>query len=518
MPALRRAGSLLIVLAAACSESEAPSGPGAAGNGGAASGTGGSAGTAGKGGAPVGGKGGGSTGGAGGSAGNAVSGSSGNAASGGTGGTGASGAGGTGMEAGQSGAGGAGTGGGGGGSELCAPLPAPTGNVIEVTASEAASLPSIVRDAPAGSTILLGDGTYRMTGGESERRIQIISAGVTLRSASGVRDAVIIDGEYETQEIITVSASDVTLAHFTVMRAVHHPVHVTGGASADTTGVVLHDLHIVDGGEQFVKINTSGATPNTYTDAGVVSCSLFELTDAGRPEVVPDPGGCYTGGIDGHQARGWLVRDNVFRGIHCENGSLAEHAIHFWTASRDTIVERNTIIDCARGIGFGLGDGGGGDPDRAYVDDPYPGVGYVGHYDGVIRNNVIAITPGFTYFDTGIELEQARGTRVLHNTVIHPDTAFASISHRFPNTLVTLENNLVRTIRARDGSAASGDSNLEGAEDALFVDVAGHDLHLVPSAAAAIDQGVTLPDSGPDIDGDERSDGAPDLGADERTD
>jgi len=408
------------------------------------------------------------------------------------------------------------TGGTSGGSG-CLPLPEPTGDIIEVSVDQADDLPGIVRDAPAGSTILLGDGTYRMSGaGEAERRLQIVADGVTLRSASGDREAVTIDGEYLTEEVITVSASNVTIAHLGVTRAVHHPIHVTGGPDGDTSGVVLHDLHIVDGGEQFVKINTSGATPNTYTDDGVVSCSRFELTDAGRPEVVPDPGGCYTGGIDGHQARGWVVRDNAFVGIHCENGSLAEHAIHFWTASRDTLVERNTIVDCARGIGFGLGDGGGNDPDRDYSDNPYPGIGYVGHYDGIIRNNVIAISPGFAWFDTGIELEQAHGTRVLHNTVIHPDTAFASISHRFANTLVTLENNLVRSIRARDGSTASGDSNLEDASDALFVDVAEHDLHLLSSASDAIDQGITLPDVTDDIDGDERTDGAPDLGADER--
>lgn len=124
-----------------------------------------------------------------------------------------------------------------------------------------------------------------------------------------------------------------------------------------------------------------------------------------------------------------------------------------------------------------------------------------GHYDGVIRNNVIAISPGFT---------------LLHNTVIHPDTAFASISHRFPNTNATLENNLVKSIRARDGSTASGASNLEGAADDLFVDVAGHDLHLAAGACAALDQGVPLLDAGNDIDGEPHTAGAPDLGADER--
>jgi hypothetical protein len=398
----------------------------------------------------------------------------------------------------------------------CAPLPEPTGTLIEVTSEQAGDLPALVRDAPEGATILLGDGTYRMPdGGESARRIQIVTPGVTLRSRSGDRDAVIIDGEYATEEMITVNASNVTIADLTVMRAVHHPIHVTGGAEGDIEGVLLHNLKIVDGGQQFVKVNTSGGTPNTYADDGVLECSHFELTDAGRPMIATEPGGCYTGGIDAHQARGWIVRENTFTGIHCTNGSLAEHAIHFWTASRDTLVERNTIVDCARGIGFGLGDGGGNDPDRAYADDPYPGVGYVGHYDGLIRNNVIATSEGFEFFDTGIELEQARGTRVLHNTVIHGGSAFASISHRFANTLVVLENNLVKSIRGRDGSTASGASNLEQAPDDLFVDAEGLDFHLLGSAMAAIDTGVELDDAGEDIDGTPHDASDPDLGADE---
>jgi len=294
----------------------------------------------------------------------------------------------------------------------------------------------------------------------------------------------------------------------------HHPIHVTGGPDGDVWSTVLHNLQIMDAGQQFVKVNASGRTPDTYADHGVLECSLFELTAAGRPNVASEPGGCYTGGIDGHEARGWRVHKNIFRGIACDNGSLAEHAIHFWSGSRDTMVEDNLIIDCARGIGFGLGDGSNVDSQRAYLDNPYPSVDYVGHYDGNIRNNMIAISSEFAFFDTGIELEQARGTKVLHNTVIHPDTAFASISHRFADTRVVLENNLVRTIRGRDGSEASGTTNVEHAPDDLFVDVADHDLHLRKSAALAIDQGEVVTDSGNDIDGDVR-DAAPDIGADE---
>jgi hypothetical protein len=398
----------------------------------------------------------------------------------------------------------------------CAALPAAKGKVVEVFATDADEIPRIVREAPAGTTILFNDGVYAMKGtGESERRIQVMADGLTLRSKSGNRDGVLIDGAYATEEIITINASHVTIADLSIARAVNHPVHVLGGPQANSVGTLLYNLHISDGGEQFVKVNTSGATPNTYADEGALACSLLEMTDSGRTHVVPEPGGCYTGGIDGHQARGWVVRDNRFSGIYCTNGSLAEHAIHFWTSSRETLVENNTIVDCARGIGFGLGDGGGNPPDRDYADDPYPGVGYVGHYGGVIRNNVIGASVGFRYFDTGIELEQARGTRVLHNTIVHGMSAFASISHRWPNTLVTLENNLVETVRARDGSQADGSSSLQNVSETLFVDVAGGDFHLRASASAAIDHGIVLDDAGRDIDGASHEKGAPDLGADE---
>ncbi len=441
------------------------------------------------------------------------------AASGGSGGTSAAGASSAGTSAGGSngGTGGSVTGGGttGTSSPECAPLPELPDDAIMVTPDQADDLPSIARDAPGGATIALAAGTYTMTGAdEASRRIQIVNPGVTLRSASGDRESVIIDGKYLTSEIVTISASDVTLAAITITRASAHPVHVTGAPTANVTGVRLVDLHIVDGGEQFVKVNTSGADPNTYVDDGVLECSLLELTDEGRPHVNPVNGGCYTGGIDGHQARGWIVRNNVFKDIYCHTG-LAEHAVHFWTASRDTLVERNTIVDCARAVGFGLGDGGGSSPERTYADDPYPGVGYVGHYDGIIRNNVISISDDNAEFDTGIELEQARGTRVYHNTIVHPATAFASISHRWPNTLVTISNNLVESIKGRDGSQSDGSNNLENATDDLFVDRAGHDLHLVSTAAIAIDQGLVVDEAGDDIDGAAHDVAAPDIGADE---
>lgn len=392
----------------------------------------------------------------------------------------------------------------------CPPLPAPgpEQTIIDVDPSMADALPDIVRNATSGTTIRLADGTYLMSApDEGNRRLQFRNPGVTLRSASGDRDAVVIDGEYMTNEMLFISADDVTIADITITRAVDHPIHVTG-SEGSTRDTLLYNLRIIDGGEQFVKVNSDG--DGNYVDDGVLACSYLELTPTGRTMVEPNPGGCYTGGIDAHGAWGWQVRDNTFVDIYCDNGSLAEHAVHFWSASRDTLVERNTIINCARGVGFGLVEMGA---DRTYPDDPYPGVGYIGHYDGIIRNNVIHAD--IPYFDTGIELDQARGSVVVHNTIAQPASAFSSIDYRFANTSVTIRNNIVRNITVRNGADGTVESNLETDVATHFVDPASYDYHLLPTANEAIDNGVAVPEAGLDIDGESHDNGAPDLGADE---
>lgn len=396
----------------------------------------------------------------------------------------------------------------------CAPLPAAAGAVMRVGPSQATELPGIVRDAASGTTILLEDGTYRMSGDEASRRLQFRTDGVTMRSASGNPEAVVIDGEYMTNEIVAISASNVTIAELTITHAVDHAIHATapsGGSS--TTGTMIYRVRLLDNGEQFVKVNANGERTG-WADEGTLACSYFELTDAGRPNIERSTGGCYTGGIDTHGGRGWVVRDNRFVDIYCAGEGLAEHAIHFWTGSRDTLVERNVISNCARGIGFGLVESG---DERPYSDDPYPAVGYIGHYDGIIRNNVIYAD--IPWFDTGIELAQAHGTRLYHNTVYSTPAAtgfFSSIDYRFSNTDVEIRNNITVRITQRDGATGNAASNAEGAESGWFVDPAAADLHLTASASMAIDRGEVVADAGTDIDGEMHDRGAPDLGADER--
>jgi len=393
-------------------------------------------------------------------------------------------------------------------SGACPLLAAAQGPITLVGPADAAKLPGIVASAATGSTIMLMEGTYPLGGASLRFR----TPGVTLRGANPRN--VILDGEYRTAEAVVISASDVTIAELTITRAIDHPVHVYP-ESTDVKNTRLYGLRIFDGGEQFVKVNPN-AGRTSFVDGGRLECSFLQLTEAGRP-MVETLGGtsCYTGGIDVHAGRGWVVRQNRFQDIHCRTGKLAEHAIHFWTGSRDTVVENNTIVNCARGIGLGLVASGDG---RAYPDDPYPGRGYIGHYDGIIRNNVIFA--GIPEYDTGIELAQARGVRVYHNSIFADagaTAAFSSIDARFPNTLADVRNNLVNRLTVRDGAVSNASSNREMVRAADFVNAPLADFHLTAAATDAIDKGVPLPEAGLDLDGHPHTAGAaPDLGADER--
>lgn len=393
----------------------------------------------------------------------------------------------------------------------CPALDPPTGNVVNV--ATVGELENAVNNAQAGDAILLADGEYLLDG----VYLWIDTPSVQLRSASGDREAVTLNGNYQGSEIVTIDANNVTVADLTIREAYTHPIHVVSSDS-DTVGTLIYNVHIIDPREQAIKINPN--TPGTYPDDGVIACSTIELTDDGRPHVNPTSGGCYTGGVDGHQARGWVIRDNVIRGFWCDTG-LAEHGVHCWRGCRDTVVERNHFIDNARGVGFGMATSGEA---RTFSDDPCPGVtGYVGHYGGIVRNNFIFVSdPGLLAspdgFDCGVCFWSACYAQAVHNSIVSAGDNFSSIEWRFDTSAgVEVTNNIVtHPLRERDGASGTQAGNLESAPLSLFVDGAGGDLHLTSGAAAAIDQGVAV-GAGvctDDVDGDLR-DSSPDIGADE---
>jgi hypothetical protein len=185
--------------------------------------------------------------------------------------------------------------------------------------------------------------------------------------------------------------------------------------------------------------------------------------------------------------------------------------VHFWVGSRDTVIEQNLIKNVSRGIGLGLVESG---PSRSYPDNPYPGL-FVGHYGGIVRANVIVAD--IPQYDTGIELDQARGSWVLQNTVIETSRAtssFSSIDYRFGNTSVDIHNNLVRRITARDGATATQSNNVTNVPMTWFVSPTTGDAHLTAAATNARNRGTLFANAGLDMDGQTRENPC-DLGADE---
>jgi len=209
----------------------------------------------------------------------------------------------------------------------CAPLPPPTAPTI--TVSTVAELQNAVNSAAPGDTILVADGVYDLNG----VYLRFDVPNVTLRSVSGNRESVILDGNYVTGEIVQIVASNVTIADLTLREAYYHPIHVMSTSSADTTGTLIYNVHIVDPGQQAIKINPyTGENALYFPDNGIIACSHIELTDTGRPHIRDN---CYTGGVDAHQARDWIIRDNLIEGFWCDSG-LSEHGIHLWRSCRDT--------------------------------------------------------------------------------------------------------------------------------------------------------------------------------------
>ncbi len=378
----------------------------------------------------------------------------------------------------------------------CPGLEPPSGPIVEVSPDDADDLRDVVAGAAAGTTILLADGIYAMDGGDYSHRLHFTTPGVTLRSASGNRDAVILDGGYVTAELISIQASNTVIADLTVQKAFDHPIHVSGpGTSIE--GIVIHNVRIVDPGQQAVKINAvEGGTVNN----SVLRCSHIELTNSGRSMIRDN---CYTGGLDAHAATGWRIWRNRIEGFWCAEG-LSEHGIHLWRQSADTLVEENVVVDCARGIGFGLGPGADGTT------------------GGVIRNNFIAAAdPGLFAssdgFDSGIVLWGAEEAEVYHNTIASTQAPRASsIEWRFIDTNVTIANNLMTDRMWDRGGTVVASSNMEYASTDLLIDVAAGKLYLSDPVSSPVGAGTQLAAGvcDRDIDGQLRGT-APDIGADE---
>lgn len=392
------------------------------------------------------------------------------------------------------------------------------------------TLRQVVAQASEGDIIELADGTYTFdeAGDGQFTGVYITTPNITIRSASGDASAVVLDSAYRRHgnqsATITIAAAGVTVQDLSVQRAIFHLIHLWEAGDEAT----IHNVRLIDGGQQFLK---SSGGDGTIDDVSI-TCSDFLMTDEGRDNVwgYGNQGGnttCYTGGIDSHEGQGWWVADNTFCGIYCDatgvqrpahgkvpgargdqtyQGGLSEHAIHLWDSPEGGgghVIERNHIIDCARGIGLGF---------RAEV------------FDIVVRHNFISsVHAGSREHDVGIELQRSKNSQVYHNTLaqVHPEAYANSIEYRFDVTSgLSVFNNLTTgLVRARDGAEADASHNVE-VDASVFVDAAAGDLHLSScDMMDVVGAGRAMPDIAGDgalmdFDHDVR-DGALDIGADQ---
>jgi hypothetical protein len=367
------------------------------------------------------------------------------------------------------------------------PLPV-TGSIVHVNTVQ--QLQNAVASIASNTTILIAPGTYQLA---SPLYVNGSFTNVAIRGASDNRDDVVlvgrgmdVDGGVPFGIWTGGNVRGVTIANLTIRDVYSHPIILNAG----TQSPLIHNVRLVNAGQQFIKANPDGAGGGV--DNGIVEYSVMEYASTSRDY--------YTNGVDVHTGDNWIIRHNLFRNIRAPQGQLAGPAILMWNASTGTIVDGNTFIDCQREIAMGL-------MERTPND----------HSGGIVRNNFI-YRASTVSGDAAIYIADSPGTQVLHNSILVSGTYANPIEYRFAHTTgVIIANNLLDgRIAARDGATGSVSGNYTSSSSLLFVNAAIGDLHLKPGAQVVLDRIATpMPNAGRDWDGQVRPAGATDIGADE---
>lgn len=372
------------------------------------------------------------------------------------------------------------------------PLAAPWGFVVRVKNSR--ELIAAVAAARPHTTILLEDGVYPL------EKLTVHTDFLTLRSAGGVRENVILDGEMRFSRILVVrGAKDFLIADVTLANSKQYGIFILGDSNVQRMGVynvLFHNIWVrglksthamrVDDGvvetspEEAFRIRPSG---------GAVRYCLF-LNDQVKPFTDDQFGGDYVSGIDMMWLRDWVISDNAFVGIRGHNG-IGRGAIFIWVNSDRVVAERNLIINCDRGICFGNPSG-----DPLHVSN------------GIVRNNFIVAGNR-----QGIELVRTVNVKVYNNTVVATNLDFPAVDFNECAQNSQFKNNLVCG-RVETRAETVSEKNLVGQFPGWFANPDIGDLHLTDAAVGAIGQGVSLPEVSQDFDCRPRK-AAPDIGAHE---
>jgi hypothetical protein len=367
---------------------------------------------------------------------------------------------------------------------------AQAGIVTVATAAELQSAVATANNLGGNTKIVVRDGTYTLND-----TLYVNVPNVAIVGQSSDRTKVIIQGDAMSStakvgNVIRVAASNFQLSDITLQKSRWHLIQIAGETNADAP--VIKNCILRDAYEQILKVSNDPANSNVTSDNGLVENCIFEYTAGIGPQY-------YIGGIDAHGSKNWIVRNNIFRNIISPSGSLAEFAIHFWDPpSSNNIVEKNLIVNCDRGIGFGMDSRG--------------------NTGGIIRNNMIyhAANKG-QFADVSIALIESPDTQVYNNTIFMEHTFPWAIEYRFSSTSnILVANNLTnKPMMARDGATGTLDKNVATAISSWFVNPSVGDLHLAFQVDGVIGIGQQISGITSDYDSQQRSPSSIDIGADQ---
>jgi len=378
------------------------------------------------------------------------------------------------------------------------PLPEPQGQVIRVDNVE--QLFQAAGDVKAGGTILLADGQYMMP-----RYFELRTDNVTMRSASGDRDKVVLDGARSQHgELVGITAcSGVTIADLTIQNIKHNGFKLNSDKNVQQVTIYNCVIHnIWQRGVKGVRVPQSHPAVRPPANCRVQYCLFYNdrpkrFTD--DPADTPQNfGGNYVGGMDVMYADRWTISDNVFIGIRGRTGG-ARGAVFLWHETQDCVVERNVIVDCDSGICLG----------NSYRPEEIK----VHCRRCVVRNNFVTRAP-----ENGILADYTEDCVIAQNTVHDPASRLQRLIrlvHDNPGLLVA--NNLLSgpPMRIETDSSVRFQDNVTRELTTSFVSPQEGNLHLKEAVPGVVDLGKFIPQAAEDIDRQPRRDPC-DVGADEQ--
>jgi len=371
-----------------------------------------------------------------------------------------------------------------------------------VVVSNMDELRAAVAAVTSGTTIEMLDGVYQLDPdsypNDTYGMLFMDKSDITVRSQSGNREAVILQGEgisdRDTQFCFKLYNSHyVTIQDITMKDVYWHCVQLNEGSLYFT----VQNCVMWDAGEGPIKSTvTDCANPEHYSDFGLVEDCLIGYTDYGKRTCVE--------GIDLIASVDWVIRDTDF--IRARKKGGVGWGFFAKANSQDTVVENCYFEECDIPLSFG---GGGSSADIfRYCDTSWE------HWRGILRNNVVHLTK-----DTGVYMNHAADYSIYNNTLWTTfKLADSSIDIRNASYGEIFNNICSEGYRLRDGDTqATVANNIFFADANLFVDQENADYHLVATATDAIDQGCdTTADVPYDMDWESRPKGSDvDIGADE---